>query len=126
MTGNITPSDHSLDQWFALAADRRCRGILAILQQLPDETVTLVELIHHLSNATDEPVDVTSERDRMRLRSELHHSILPKFAAAEIIVYVDEERTVRYSPPRSSNYYSHTFQSIWSQERHEIPPPQRI
>lgn len=99
MTGNITPSGHSLDQWFALAADRRCRGILAILQQLPDETVTLVELIHHLSNATDEPVDVTSERDRMRLRSELHHSLLPKLAAAEIIVYVDEERTVRYSPP---------------------------
>lgn len=89
----------TLDLWFDLVAARRCRQVIAILQQVPNETVAVSDLLDHLSPATDDPVSGTSARDRTRLQCKLHHCLLPQLAAADIVDYAANVGTVCYTPP---------------------------
>lgn len=91
-----TPMEPTLDQWFALVADRRCRQLLTILQHLPDTTVTVPELVHHLCNATAESVSVTAVREQLQCK--LHHSLLPRLSDADLVAYSPDTSEIRYVP----------------------------
>lgn len=90
------PMESTLDQWFTLVAGHRCRQLLTILQHLPDTPVTVPELVHHLCNATAESVSVTAVRDQ--LECELHHSLLPRLADADLVAYSPDKGEIRYVP----------------------------
>lgn len=91
-----TLTEPTLDQWFALVAERRCRQLLTILQHLPDTTVTVSELVHHLCNATTESVSVTAVRDQLQCK--LHHSLLPRLADVDLVAYSPDKSEIRYVP----------------------------
>jgi hypothetical protein len=95
-TGIAASNEHtpslSLDAYFDLLADTWRRHLLYFFSDTTALTVTVDELVTHLIHRVDSAA-VAGEK---RVKTELRHKHLPKLAAASIIDYDVQDKTVRY------------------------------
>jgi len=93
-------SSDAVDTTMALLADRRRRAVLQYLED-GDGSATLTELAVEIATreAASEPNAISdhggvSARDRRTARISLHHTHIPKLAAADVIDYESDTETV--------------------------------
>ncbi|WP_224333701.1 DUF7344 domain-containing protein [Haloprofundus halobius] len=89
--------DHSLapSTAFELLADPCRRGVLYVLFDT-GEPMRHEQLIERMLQR-----EVTSFRDRRRLRLELHHAALPKLTATRFVHYDERTRRLHLTDPES-------------------------
>lgn len=82
-------SEEEHSQYLEALAHRRRREALAALQE-QGESMTLVELSHHLMDAFRGP----NQNEAKRLQLTLHHRHLPKLDDAGLVEFDPDEKTV--------------------------------
>lgn len=74
------------DDLLGTLADDTCRSTIARLETLGNAATSLDELATETRTGTDTDLSATA----------LHHAVLPKLAAADILQYNSSSRTVHY------------------------------
>lgn len=94
-TSSDTPVEHqrpnppdALDELLGLLADGRCRATVSCLRASEDDTATVAHLASELNARGHGPAEQAAVQ--------LHHSILPRFADADVVEYDTENNTARY------------------------------
>lgn len=89
-----TETDLSSDEIFSLLGNGRRRFILRYLKK-EDQPVALSQVVEEVAAwESDKPVEELSENERKRVYVSLYQTHIPKLAAADLINYEDDERTV--------------------------------
>lgn len=96
-----TGDGRSLDALFTALANRRARIVLAHLESVDVDVITLDDLVNHVAEREAETEaataeDALSDEHRDEVAIELHHNRLPKLDQATVIDYDPRSRTVRY------------------------------
>lgn len=86
MSHGLTESDI-----FVLLAKRRRRQLLEILRE-SDTPLTTVELANRIA---DRDLETPAAEDRTAVRVVLYHHHLPRLDDADVVVYDEDEETVR-------------------------------
>ena len=85
----------SAETALTLTADSRRRKVLQHLMENGDEAITIDELVAGIEGDVSPPARATGDAEE-RLRIELHHTHLPKLAAAGLIDYDERNGTLQY------------------------------
>lgn len=78
----------TVDELLTLLADQHCRATLSYFRDTPGDVASVEDLADEISKEDH------GGADQVALR--LHHSVLPRLAAADVVAYDARSRTVRY------------------------------
>lgn len=95
--------DTTLDAAFDALANRQCRVLLKHLADGDDDAIVVADLAAELA---DDEVDET------RLRTRLHHNVLPKLAHAGLVDYDADRGLVQYRPDSRYDGVAETLASF--------------